>query len=80
MSCTPTNWTDAIGNTCQDYSDKEYCNIEGLYGDGWATDNGTFDNWRSNGYTAKNCTTCDCDSGLTLYEIINCHIYIKKID
>ena len=67
MTCTPTNWTDAIGNTCQDYVDKQYCNIDGLYGDGWATDNGTFENWESNGYTARNCIDCGCIYGLKIY-------------
>ena len=70
MTCTPTNWTDAIGNTCQDYLDKEYCNVEGLYGDGWSKENGTFDDWGSNGLTAWNCISCGCINGLEIFIFI----------
>ena len=31
-----------------------------MYGDGWSKDNGTFDDWGSNGYTARNCISCGC--------------------
>ena len=36
--------------------------MEGLYGDGWSEKNGTFDDWGSNGYTARNCINCGCTS------------------
>ena len=79
VTCTPTNWSDAIGNTCQDYSDKRYCKIDGIYGDGWATDNGTFDNWRSNGFTAWNCINCGCISGLNHDICITTFMFIRLI-
>ena len=64
-TCTPPDWIDAVGNTCEDYVNKKYCNIDGLYGEGWFLENGTFDNWRSNGYSAWSCNNCGCIAGMT---------------
>lgn len=53
-------WTDDRGFSCQHYSDKDWCTLEGKYGPNWK-DQGFFPQFAKDGLSASNCPQCGCE-------------------
>ena len=64
-SCTDYSWSDSKGRNCSTYVLRNYCNLNGSYGLGWAVDgNGFFTQYASDGRDALT-ACCGCGGGIS---------------
>ena len=59
--CNP-DFVDSGDDSCQTYSDKNWCTSSGDYGDAWKDHWGTFSDFSKNGESATVCPQCGCGS------------------
>lgn len=55
-------WVDIDGDSCQVYSDLNWCTVDGGYGTGWYDPARTFDHDKKFGHTAVT-ACCACGGG-----------------
>jgi len=59
---SPSDWKSTTSNTCSDYSERQWCTLDGGYGTGWKPEYVDFAKWAVNGVDASQ-ACCACGGG-----------------
>lgn len=59
----PEGWKDASGDTCAQYVEQKWCTPDGHKGAGWSSNNGDFEEYEHDGFTAFS-ACCGCGGGV----------------